>query len=110
MADLSAKDLEALRARSLERHFREITGAQGVGDVQATLDLAAALRSEGFLVPAIHYPTVAKGAARLRNHSDCGTPKCADQKPCARRSSGEDMSENSIPLKTVLESASIFRW
>jgi 8-amino-7-oxononanoate synthase len=37
-----------------------------VGDEQAALNLAAALQSEGFLVPAIRYPTVAKGAARLR--------------------------------------------
>ena len=37
-----------------------------VGDEQAALDLASALQSEGFLVPAIRYPTVAKGAARLR--------------------------------------------
>ena len=37
-----------------------------VGDDQAALDLAAALKSEGFLVPAIRYPTVAKGSARLR--------------------------------------------
>ena len=29
-------------------------------------DLAAMLQSDGFLVPAIRYPTVAKGAARLR--------------------------------------------
>lgn len=29
MADLFAKDLEALRARSLDRHLREVTGAQG---------------------------------------------------------------------------------
>jgi 8-amino-7-oxononanoate synthase len=33
---------------------------------QAALDLAAALKTEGFLVPAIRYPTVAKGSARLR--------------------------------------------
>src|SRR5947209_7827950 len=32
-----------------------------VGSEQAALDLAAALKSEGFLVPAIRYPTVAKG-------------------------------------------------
>ncbi|PYK10819.1 MAG: 8-amino-7-oxononanoate synthase [Verrucomicrobia bacterium] len=37
-----------------------------VGDEQAALDLATALKSEGFLVPAIRYPTVAKGSARLR--------------------------------------------
>jgi 8-amino-7-oxononanoate synthase len=37
-----------------------------VGDEQAALDLASALQNEGFLVPAIRYPTVAKAAARLR--------------------------------------------
>jgi 8-amino-7-oxononanoate synthase len=37
-----------------------------VGGDQAALDLASALQSEGFLVPAIRYPTVAKGSARLR--------------------------------------------
>jgi 8-amino-7-oxononanoate synthase len=37
-----------------------------VGNEQATLNLASALQSDGFLVPAIRYPTVAKGAARLR--------------------------------------------
>ncbi len=37
-----------------------------VGDEQAALDLARALQNEGFLVPAIRYPTVAKGSARLR--------------------------------------------
>jgi 8-amino-7-oxononanoate synthase len=37
-----------------------------IGDEQAALDLAAALKREGFLIPAIRYPTVAKGSARLR--------------------------------------------
>jgi 8-amino-7-oxononanoate synthase len=37
-----------------------------VGDEQAAVDLSRSLQSEGFLVPAIRYPTVAKGAARLR--------------------------------------------
>jgi 8-amino-7-oxononanoate synthase len=37
-----------------------------VGDEKAALNLAVALQSEGFLVPAIRYPTVAKGSARLR--------------------------------------------
>ena len=37
-----------------------------VGDEKAALDFADALQTEGFLVPAIRYPTVAKGTARLR--------------------------------------------
>src|SRR6266699_5491858 len=37
-----------------------------VGDEQVAIDLASALQSEGFFVPAIRYPTVAKGSARLR--------------------------------------------
>jgi 8-amino-7-oxononanoate synthase len=37
-----------------------------VGDEQAALDLGSALQDQGFLVPAIRYPTVAKGSARLR--------------------------------------------
>jgi 7-keto-8-aminopelargonate synthetase-like enzyme len=37
-----------------------------VGGEQRALDLAGTLQREGFLVPAIRYPTVAKGAARLR--------------------------------------------
>ena len=37
-----------------------------VGDEQATLDLSQALLQKGFLVPAIRYPTVPKGKARLR--------------------------------------------
>jgi 8-amino-7-oxononanoate synthase len=37
-----------------------------VGDEQAALELATDLQAEGFFVPAIRYPTVAKGAARLR--------------------------------------------
>jgi 8-amino-7-oxononanoate synthase len=37
-----------------------------VGGEQAAIDLARGLQGEGFLVPAIRYPTVAKGSARLR--------------------------------------------
>ncbi len=37
-----------------------------VGDERKAMEIAARLESEGFLVPAIRYPTVAKGAARLR--------------------------------------------
>jgi 7-keto-8-aminopelargonate synthetase-like enzyme len=36
------------------------------GAEQAAIDLARALQEEGFFVPAIRYPTVAKGSARLR--------------------------------------------
>ena len=56
-----------------EDHSNRKTNAVGsaifpwiIGDEQAALNLAAALQGEGFLVPAIRYPTVAKGAARLR--------------------------------------------
>lgn len=37
-----------------------------IGDEQNTIDLSRALQSEGLLVPAIRYPVVARGAARLR--------------------------------------------
>ena len=37
-----------------------------VGDERRTVDAAAALLERGFLIPAIRYPTVARGAARLR--------------------------------------------
>jgi 7-keto-8-aminopelargonate synthetase-like enzyme len=37
-----------------------------VGDESKAVELAAALREQGLLVPAIRYPTVARGAARLR--------------------------------------------
>jgi 7-keto-8-aminopelargonate synthetase-like enzyme len=37
-----------------------------IGDEKATLAAARNLQDNGFLVPAIRYPTVAKGEARLR--------------------------------------------
>ena len=37
-----------------------------VGDEQQSLDLARTLYANGFLAPAIRYPTVARGSARLR--------------------------------------------
>jgi len=40
-----------------------------VGDDQAALDLAAALKSEGFLVPASRYPTVATRICAVAHYS-----------------------------------------
>jgi 8-amino-7-oxononanoate synthase len=37
-----------------------------VGDEQLAMEISRALQAEGFLVPAVRYPTVAKGCARLR--------------------------------------------
>jgi 8-amino-7-oxononanoate synthase len=37
-----------------------------IGEEDAAVRVAGALREEGFLVPAIRYPTVARGRARLR--------------------------------------------
>ena len=37
-----------------------------IGDETKALEAAAALREQGIFVPAIRYPTVARGAARLR--------------------------------------------
>jgi 8-amino-7-oxononanoate synthase len=37
-----------------------------IGDEQAAMKTSAALLAEGFLIPAIRYPTVARGTARLR--------------------------------------------
>jgi 8-amino-7-oxononanoate synthase len=37
-----------------------------IGDEKAAVQMAASLRTEGFFVPAIRYPTVAKASARLR--------------------------------------------
>jgi 7-keto-8-aminopelargonate synthetase-like enzyme len=66
------KRIERLR-ESLPRDAAKSVSAAGsaifpwiVGDEQAAIDLARELQTEGFFVPAIRYPTVAKGLARLR--------------------------------------------
>jgi len=64
-----------LRRMRLWEHLRRLRpGAlpasaivpQIIGDEQATLALSARLRESGLLIPAIRYPTVARGSARLR--------------------------------------------
>ena len=66
------KRIDRMR-ESLPKDAAKSTGAAGsaifpwiVGDDQAAIDLSRGLQSEGFFVPAIRYPTVAKGSARLR--------------------------------------------
>ena len=39
-----------------------------IGDEPEAVAAAAALREQGIFIPAIRYPTVARGAARLRGH------------------------------------------
>jgi len=63
-----------------ERWKRESLSASAIqplicGEAAAALAMAAALRERGFLIPAIRYPTVPRGSARLRvtlsaGHSD----------------------------------------
>jgi 7-keto-8-aminopelargonate synthetase-like enzyme len=37
-----------------------------IGDEQAAMDASATLQEQGYLIPAIRFPTVSKGTARLR--------------------------------------------
>jgi 8-amino-7-oxononanoate synthase len=59
------RNIDTLRER-LSLHSGSAIFPWIVGDEQAALELAMDLQAEGFFVPAIRYPTVAKGAARLR--------------------------------------------
>jgi 7-keto-8-aminopelargonate synthetase-like enzyme len=56
----------ATRSNKAVRHHSSAIFPWLVGNEQSAVDLALALRHEGFFVPAIRYPTVAKGSARLR--------------------------------------------
>ncbi len=61
----------ALFVSELARHGVSVRGETAivpivVGDEKKALAASAALEELGFLVPAIRYPTVARGAARLR--------------------------------------------
>jgi 8-amino-7-oxononanoate synthase len=59
------RNIDILRER-LSLHSDSAIFPWIVGSEQAALELATGLQAEGFLVPAIRYPTVAKGTARLR--------------------------------------------
>jgi len=63
---------EALRER-LRANIRILSGEAGsaiipvvLGSNEAALEASARLESEGYMIPAIRYPTVPRGAARLR--------------------------------------------
>ena len=61
-------NVDALSRRLPARFARQTASAIlpiVVGHEQSALELAVRLRASGFLVPAIRYPTVASGAARL---------------------------------------------
>ena len=59
------RNIDILRER-LSLHSGSAIFPWIIGNEQAALELATDLQAEGFFVPAIRYPTVAKGAARLR--------------------------------------------
>ena len=87
-AALSVLEAEPWRAPELRAkvaHFVAALNAAGVecstqstivpiliGDERMACEVSAALEREGVLVPAIRYPTVARGAARLRAAVDAG--------------------------------------
>lgn len=58
--------VELLRERGVEADTQSSIVPVIVGDEKKAMDISAQLRERGFLVPAIRYPTVAKGASRLR--------------------------------------------
>ena len=65
------KQLRTLLPASPQPHSGKIDEGSAIhpwiiGEEQRTLEISRALRAEHFLVPAIRYPTVAKGSARLR--------------------------------------------
>lgn len=73
-----AQDLaEMLRERGIASSTESAIVPVVIGDERRAMDISALLLRRGFLVPAIRYPTVAKGKARLRitvsatsNHED----------------------------------------
>jgi 7-keto-8-aminopelargonate synthetase-like enzyme len=53
-----------------------------IGDEQGALNLATTLQNDGFLVPAIRYPTVAEGVARLRIAVPAAREEDQTRAPC----------------------------
>lgn len=66
--DLRARLWENVRLLSEKLGVRAVSPIVPilVGDERRCLEIAARLREDGFLTPAIRYPTVARGKARLR--------------------------------------------
>jgi len=63
---LPADSATANQSSKVARHADSAIFPWLVGDEESAVDLAADLQREGFFVPAIRYPTVGKGSARLR--------------------------------------------
>lgn len=62
-----AQDFAAmLRERGISAKTESAIVPVVIGDERRAVEVSGELRRRGFLVPAIRYPTVAKGAARLR--------------------------------------------
>ena len=71
-----------------------------VGDEEAALELSGDLQAEGFFVPAIRYPTVAKGAARLRITVTAahGTEQIASLCDAIKKASNKKLSRKSARI------------
>lgn len=69
-----------------------------VGDEQGAIDLARSLQTEGFLVPAIRYPTVAKGAARLRITVTAAHTEAQISALCAARARHSDAGSGEVAV------------
>ena len=63
-AELMIRELKKIKAPVLD-HSAPIIPVV-LGDEQKTLEASQYLKEQGFYVPAIRYPTVPKGKARLR--------------------------------------------
>ena len=64
--DKARRFVAALAAQEIAARTESAIVPILVGDERRAVEMAAKLETRGFLVPAIRYPTVAKGAARLR--------------------------------------------